>query len=81
MRVLDAAEAIDPALSEAWSAQSRDNRQLVDHLVAETRLLSRPPSKSKMMALSFILTSSRARWRQMRIRTTDCSITRRHFFV
>lgn len=36
VRVLDAAEAINPSISEAWSTKSSSNRQLVDRLTEET---------------------------------------------
>jgi RecA/RadA recombinase len=36
VRVLDAAEAINPTISEAWSTKSSSNRQLVDRLTEET---------------------------------------------
>lgn len=36
VRILDAAEAIDPNISEAWSMKSSSNRQLVDRLTEET---------------------------------------------
>lgn len=36
VHVLDAAEAINPTISEAWSTKSSSNRQLVDRLTEET---------------------------------------------